>query len=156
MRGQVDGTRCVAEASGVLKGMQIVQVNGIPVYDKKGMLAAISRGEAHETHFEFQRVGYGSNASLSTGLRDTTRQFDEESVGGNALCGLTFISRLSLSRCKQMVRRVAASDGRQQRHILPTREAFEEEHWKLLGEAMDTFRTGRGVSVHRSVPTDSR
>ena len=74
----------IDNAAVVLKGMQIIQVNGIPVYDKKGVQAAIGRGDAHETHFEFQRVGYGSNASLSTGLRDTTRQFDEEAVGGNA------------------------------------------------------------------------
>jgi Ca2+-binding EF-hand superfamily protein len=138
----LDGKKSVAEVAGVTPGMTIVEVNGIPVYDKKGVLAAITRGSSAKTLFKLRRAASSArhaaststgaaSSALSTAGSSSTHRFDEPSA----------------------IRRAQLGDahGRQQRRVLLSREQLEEAHWELAGEAVATFEGSAAVPTVETV-----
>jgi hypothetical protein len=130
----LDGRKSVAETAGVLPGMTIVEVNGTPVRDKKGVMAAITRGPATKTTFKFRNASSSMrarSASPGSSRAMTTRRFDEEAA----------------------LRRTQLGDAhsRQQRRVLLTREEFDEGHWRLAAEAVAKFERSAAVPTVETV-----
>ena len=129
-----DGRKSVAEIAGVLPGMTIVEVNGTPVRDKKGVTAAITRGSSAKTLFKFRKAAASIRARSASPTSDrlmATRRFDEEAA---------------LRRT-----RLGDAHGRQQRRVLLTREQFDEGHWQLAARAIAQFQRSSAVPTVETV-----